>query len=258
MSTAELQDRINAITWYHEFDFGNGLVARDRTPNAVTHRRLWQFIQGELDQLNLSDKSVLDIGCWDGFWSFYAERRGAKVFATDDATQNWTGENGFKLAHELLGSKVEYDLSRSIYDLAALGRRFDVIFFLGVYYHLLDPIYALAQLRHCCHDSTTVIVEGDVSVGWIPDGIVYRGDLGTGPRFVPGLNALTSMLRLAYFDIERDAMLDHYELIGERMPRKPVARVNRALRVCRPVVVKNDYHWYRPPFGLAQYDLRWR
>jgi tRNA (mo5U34)-methyltransferase len=88
----ELQGRINSVQWYHEFDFGDGLYARVNTPDAASHRALWRFIQSKLDEINFTDKTVLDIGCWDGYWSFYAERRGAKrVLATDDSGQNWAG-----------------------------------------------------------------------------------------------------------------------------------------------------------------------
>ena len=42
------------------------------------HRKLWRFIEAQLDLLDFRGKTVLDIGCWDGYWSFYAERRGAR------------------------------------------------------------------------------------------------------------------------------------------------------------------------------------
>ena len=103
-----IQQRIDSIHWYHEFDFGDGLCAKVKTPDAESHRALWRFIQSKLDGIEFKDKTVLDIGCWDGYWSFYAERRGAKsVLATDDSGQNWAGEAGFLLAKELLKSNVE-------------------------------------------------------------------------------------------------------------------------------------------------------
>src|SRR6476659_1060411 len=140
---SDIQRRIDSIHWYHEFDFGNGLRAEVKTPDAHSHRALWHFIEKELNKIDFTNKSVLDIGCWDGYWSFYAERRGAKsVLATDDWSQNWkhwTGPPGIHVAKELLGSKVEIDLTRSVYDLAGLNRKFDVILFLGVYYHLHAP-----------------------------------------------------------------------------------------------------------------------
>jgi tRNA (mo5U34)-methyltransferase len=153
--------RIAAIKWYHEFDFGNGLVAHS-TDNAPLHRSFWEFIRSRLDTIDFRGKTVLDIGCWDGYWSFYAERRGARrVLATDDCTQNWSSGEGVRLAKELLNSKIELDQRRSVYDLASLNQTFDVILFLGVYYHLQDTYYALSQIRHCCHPNTVVVIEGD-------------------------------------------------------------------------------------------------
>src|SRR5262245_60939622 len=105
MDLQDYQQRIDKIKWYHEFDFPNGLVTRATTPDAEVHRRIWKFIAAELDKIDFAGKTVLDLGCWDGYWSFYAERRGAsRVLATDDSTQNWTGNDGVLLAKELLGS----------------------------------------------------------------------------------------------------------------------------------------------------------
>src|SRR5262245_8908971 len=93
--TKELQARIDAINWYHEFDFVDGLLATAKTPDVAFHRKLWAFIRATLDTIDFAGKTVLDIGCWDGYWSFYAERRGAvHVLATDDARQNWAGDTG--------------------------------------------------------------------------------------------------------------------------------------------------------------------
>src|SRR5687768_12760300 len=108
MDLQEYQRRIDQVQWYHEFDFPNGLVARSKTEDIVFHRRIWSFIRHELDQIDFAGKTVLDIGCWDGYWSFYAERRGAKsVLAADDQTQNWAGSSGILLAKELMGSSIE-------------------------------------------------------------------------------------------------------------------------------------------------------
>ena len=78
----ELQRQIDAIDWYHEFDFGDGLRAVTKS-DAALHRRFWKFIEMRLDTIDFKGKTVLDIGCWDGYWSFYAERRGAKACSRD-------------------------------------------------------------------------------------------------------------------------------------------------------------------------------
>jgi tRNA (mo5U34)-methyltransferase len=93
---------------------------------------------------------VFDIGAWDGFYSFEAERRGAKrVLATDSFTwsgQGWGSKRGFELARKLLNSKVE-DLNIDVMDLSPekVGM-FDVVLFLGVLYHLKHPMLALERV----------------------------------------------------------------------------------------------------------------
>lgn len=177
MDVSKQQARIDAITWYHEFDFGNGLRARTGS-DPESHRQSWQFIEQNLDAVEFRNKSVLDIGCWDGYWSFNAERRGAQaVLATDDSTQNWAGSAGCLLAKELFDSSVTVDLTLSVYELASLDQRFDIILFFGVYYHLHAPFYALSQIRHCCHKDTIVLIEGPVALmdepgGWFTPAVL--------------------------------------------------------------------------------------
>ncbi len=259
-----LQRRIDEVRWYHEFDFGSGLLAAPKTSDATSHRALWHFIENQLDKLDFAGKTVLDLGCWDGYWSFYAERRNARhVLATDDTSQNWAGEAGFRLAHELLGSSVESDLQRSVYQLDALGRKFDVILCLGIYYHLFDPLFAFSQIRHCCHDKTIVVIEGDAFFG-LNDflglsenpaqlGALYSRDLRRAPRFVPDPDLLRFFTKTAYLNIESEAVhpLTTFNTDGS-VPRG----VNRMLLTCTPLNGLNTCHVYQPPFGLSQYDAR--
>ena len=253
-----IQQRIDSIHWYHEFDFGDGLCAKVKTPDAKSHRALWRFIQSKLDGIEFKDKTVLDIGCWDGYWSFYAERRGAKsVLATDDSGQNWAGEAGFLLAKELLKSNVESNLRLSVYDLGVLDRKFDIILCLGVYYHLFDPLYAFAQIRHRCHDESIVVFEGDAFFGLIEtpaqSAALYSRDLRQAPRFVPDPNTLRFLVNSAYFEILAEAVFPLSKPTAEDAPPRGV---NRILLVCRPLRGVNDCHVYQPPFDLKQYDSR--
>ncbi len=197
MDRAETQARIDAIEWYHEFDFGNGLRAVTRS-DVEGHRAIWGFIERHLAGIDFRGKTVLDIGCWDGYWSFHAERRGAaSVLATDDYSQNWASARGIYLAKELLNSKVEINPSQSVYDLSRLDRKFDVVLFLGVFYHLWSPYHAFAQIRHCCHPGTIVVVEGNATYGLPPGGVLYESGRATS-RFTPGCEALDDLLMAAY------------------------------------------------------------
>ena len=94
--------------------------------------------------------SVLDIGAWDGFFSFECERRGAsRVVAADYFSwhgSGWGTKAGFTLARDVLGSKVE-DVDIDVMDLTPerVGT-FDLVLFLGVLYHLRHPLLALERV----------------------------------------------------------------------------------------------------------------
>jgi tRNA (mo5U34)-methyltransferase len=94
--------------------------------------------------------TVLDIGAWDGFFSFECERRGAaRVVAADYYSwqgSGWGTKAGFTLAREALGSRVE-DIDIDVMDLSpSRVGVFDVVLFLGVLYHLRHPFLALERI----------------------------------------------------------------------------------------------------------------
>lgn len=141
-----MEARVSALRWYHTIDLGHGIV----TPGVDDSRvRLMRLALPE----SLAGLSVLDIGAWDGFFSFEAEHRGAsRVLAADWYAwrgPGWgtgRGKAGFELAREVLGSRVE-DLDIDVMDLAPerVGM-FDVVLFLGVLYHLRHPLFALERV----------------------------------------------------------------------------------------------------------------
>jgi tRNA (mo5U34)-methyltransferase len=143
MSSEALQARVDAIRWYHTIDLGNGVTTRgvDDSPQRLARVQL---------PASLAGLSVLDIGAWDGFFSFECERRGAaRVVAADFYSWHGTGwgtKAGFTLAREVLGSRVE-DVDIDVMDLTPerIGT-FDVVLFLGVLYHLRHPFLALERV----------------------------------------------------------------------------------------------------------------
>ena len=127
------------------------------------------------------------------------------MLATDDRSQNWTGSAGFDLAKELFKSRSNCNLALSVYDLGKLETKFDIILCLGVFYHLLDPFYAFAQIRHRCHEHSIVVFEGDAFFGLIetPDqsAVLYGRDVRKAPRFVPDPDTLRLFVDAAYFKV---------------------------------------------------------
>jgi tRNA (mo5U34)-methyltransferase len=164
--------------WWHSIDLGDGVVtAGHKTP---------ELLADELASLRLppmEGRTVFDIGTWDGFYAFEAERRGAaRVVAMDHfvwacdwqkATEYiyacrragripepfdrvgelWSfdtlpGKRGFDLAHESRGSAVEVVVDDFMTtDLGSLGT-FDVVLYLGVLYHQRHPLLALERVRN--------------------------------------------------------------------------------------------------------------
>lgn len=138
-----LTQAVNQIAWYHRIDLGNGLL----TPGTDDSQDRLQKIALPKD---LRGSSVLDIGAWDGFFSFEAERRGAsRVLATDSYSWDgggWGTQAGFQLARRALNSRVE-DLKIDVLDLnpERVGI-FDLTLFLGVLYHMRHPLLALERV----------------------------------------------------------------------------------------------------------------
>ena len=244
-----LQRRIDEISWFHDIDFANGLKARTTTRDAESHRNLWSWMEGELDKISFAGKAVLDIGCWDGYWSFYAEKRSAAyVLASDDSTQNWSGNRGLVLAKEIMNSAVDVRTDVSVYEAAKLEKRFDIILCMGVYYHLVDPFYAFSQIRSCSHENSIVVFEGDFAPDWFisPKEAVYY-EFGHDVRcFVPTVFSLRKMIEANYFKVLSESIYHG----------TPATPVNRVLLTCQPFSGENKLHCTSPPFGLHEYDPR--
>jgi tRNA (mo5U34)-methyltransferase len=149
----ELQAKADALRWFHSIDLGHGVVTKG--VDASQQERLARLRL----PASLSGRSVLDIGAWDGFFSFEAERRGAaRVVASDSFAWHgvgWgtgNGKAGFELARAALDSRVE-DVDVDVMDLSQerVGC-FDVVFFLGVLYHLPNPLLALERVASVTRD----------------------------------------------------------------------------------------------------------
>jgi len=215
--------------WFHSIDLGHGVVTNGHKPPETLAR--------ELDAVGLPDDlsgmSVLDIGGWDGWFAFEAERRGASRVAVLDhymwaidvpaqqaywrrcmvegttplpyhETDVWhpdtmPGRRGFDVAREALDSKVEaIAVDFMTADLADIGV-WDLVLYLGVLYHIEDPMAALRRVgavtgRRAVIETEAVVVpgyehealwrffpgaelNGDVSNWWAPNMAALVGAL---------------------------------------------------------------------------------
>jgi len=260
---SDLLARVQALTWAHTIDLGNGIV----TPGV------WgppsPTIMRAIDTIDFQDKKVLDIGCWDGLWSFEAEKRGAKiVVATDLNTQRWPqdGHVTFLLAHEALGSNAIYRPDVSVYDVPRIfpERDFDVVLFCGIYYHLRDPLLALSRLRQAMKPGGVIVVEGEVSLDRAKCGaeFFYRNTHGNDPSnwWVPTIRCLHEWVESSYFDVLQEFLPSHVDpktdVPGEtpaqaRSSREP--QFSRAVLTAR-AAVRHDPKYTLPDGELAVFD----
>jgi tRNA (mo5U34)-methyltransferase len=103
----QIPDEVWTRKWFHSIELALGVF----TPGPDDTPRKAELIQFPSD---LRRKRVLDIGSYDGYFSFEAERRGAGYVLTYDHLP--PERNGFGLAHQILKSKVEHRVG-SVYDL---------------------------------------------------------------------------------------------------------------------------------------------
>lgn len=139
LSEAQIRKRAAALgDWFHNIDLKG-------VPTAPNHflcdypANKWRQFQHAIPE-DLRGRTVLDIGCNGGFYSIEMKRRGADRVLAIDVDERYLKQARF--AAEVTGQPIEFR-RLSVYDVAALGEKFDIVLFLGVLYHLRHPLLAL-------------------------------------------------------------------------------------------------------------------
>ncbi|OFW57285.1 MAG: hypothetical protein A2V52_08555 [Actinobacteria bacterium RBG_19FT_COMBO_54_7] len=233
----ELKAEVESFDWWHTIDLGDGIVTpgRDNSPRKLERLRLPDDLTG---------KSVLDIGAWDGFFSFEAERRGAsRVLAVDSYAWNgstWGSKRGFELAREALGSNVE-DSEMEVLDLSpsTIGT-FDVVLFLGVLYHMRYPLLTLKKISDITRELLILETVVDLlsirrpAMAIYPEGVLY-GDISNWNGINPaGLEAMLKEVGFSRVEVVQkpDALPKRlaralYYRLKPGAPRGPIMHISR-------------------------------
>jgi tRNA (mo5U34)-methyltransferase len=237
--TAQLADQVNELQWWHTIDLGNGVVTPGKYPPSGLNLKAF-------DQIDFTGKRVLDIGCWDGLWAFEAEKRGAaEIYATDDVSQRtFHNTRTFNLAKDILQSKAQYFPETPIEALPSLGVKFDVVLFLGVYYHLRDPLRALGILRSVLNDGGLIVVEGPVSSYSRRKStatFLYKNISSNDPSnwWLPSLGCLEEWIESSFFRTK--AVYTHTNMIADRSGW-PVYAARRVIEKVAPKQYIRTYH----------------
>jgi tRNA (mo5U34)-methyltransferase len=227
-ANAGLQGRIRALgPWFHNLRLRGIETAPDHFLGDFP-RCKWERIRDAIPR-DLRGVSVLDIGCNGGFYALEMARRGAGPIVAIDSDARYLAQA--KLAAEVENAHILFH-QMSVYDVAELGRRFDLVLFMGVFYHLRHPLLALDLLReHVVGDALLFqSLQGGAAEVGTPAGDYAFGDRTpfddpTLPRlhfversyagdptnwFIPNRAAVEALLRTAGFRPERLGGSDVY------------------------------------------------
>jgi tRNA (mo5U34)-methyltransferase len=206
--TAALQRQsgeLSKLGFYHSIEMPDGEVIPGFLSIKTQRSRIAQF---PIPQ-DLRGKRALDIGAWDGWFSFEMERRGASVVAVDP-----TRKTRFLEAKAMLNSKAEHVLADICYLKPSEVGYFDIVLFLGVLYHLKHPMLALERVCELCTDLACVesFVTDDQPSGTVPAMEFYEGTqlAGQFDNWVgPNISCLLAMCRAAGFArVEFQSVID--------------------------------------------------
>jgi tRNA (mo5U34)-methyltransferase len=211
----DFSKELAAKGWYHSFELPDGTFIDGFMTVEQQRRRYAQFPIPD----DLRGKKLLDVGAWDGWFSFEAEKHGAAVTAID-CVELAT----FQDVHARLRSNVDYRIM-DFYEIPGAGLgKFDIVFFLGVLYHIRHPLLALEIV--CALTRDVAIVDSFVTdpdnwkehAGEIPTMEFYELD-ELGNQFNnwigPTVPCLLAMCRAAGFArVELLGTGDHHAVVA--------------------------------------------
>ena len=146
---SELED------WNHSYNFPFNIQTKKILKNSPGNNvEKWQRLVATFDEIDLKDKSVIDIGCSDGYYSLNCARMGAKKVLGVDL-DNLRIERA-KFSSQILNvDNVKFE-NLDIYSDALKGTKFDIVLALGVLHRVPDIFGFLKRITEL---GETVVLE---------------------------------------------------------------------------------------------------
>ena len=132
--------------WFHNLHLPDGTQTAPQHPLGDFPSFKWREIAAHLPE-DLTGWRALDVGCNAGFYSLELARRGARVVALD-REELFLEQARWAQRQFPFGERIEFREGQ-VYDVAHWGERFDLVLFLGIFYHLRYPLLALDILAGC-------------------------------------------------------------------------------------------------------------
>ncbi|HYG35830.1 MAG TPA: TIGR04290 family methyltransferase [Clostridia bacterium] len=139
LTSDQIRQRVRDLgDWFHNINLQGVQTAPNHFLGDYPEIK-WRNFANALPA-DLRGKTVLDIGCNAGFYSIEMKRRGAERVVGIDFDETYLAQARF--AAEMCDADIEFR-QLSVYDVGKLGEKFDLVLFLGVFYHLRHPLLAL-------------------------------------------------------------------------------------------------------------------
>ncbi len=200
--------------WFHNLHLPDGSRTAPNHPLGDFPRFKWDQIAPHIPE-DLTGWSALDIGCNAGFYSIELARRGADVTGID-VEPLFLRQAEWAAREWNLESKLRFE-QMQVYDLRRSHEAFDLVLFMGVFYHLRYPMLALDIVAECVRRlmvfqtltmpgeevSTTTAVDRDVmdredfrAPGWPKIAFIEHAFAGDATNWwAPNHAAVEAMLR---------------------------------------------------------------
>ena len=166
LSHDEIREKIEALgPWFHNLDLNGIRTAPNHFLGDYPNNKWRQF--ADALPSDLRGLAILDIGCNAGFYAMEMKRRGADHVVAIDTDEEYLNQARFAAA--LNDLEIEFRIL-SVYDIGLLARRFDIVLFMGVFYHLRHPLLALDLIHeHAARDLLVFqsMQRGSPNVTWV-------------------------------------------------------------------------------------------
>ena len=142
LTKAQIAEDVRKLgKWFHNINLNGVETAPDHFLGDYPSIKFRSFA-GSIPA-DLTGKTVLDVGCNAGFYSIEMKKRGADRVIGIDSDERYLAQARY--AAHVLGVSIDFR-NMSVYDIATLDEKFDVVIFMGVMYHLRHPLLALDLL----------------------------------------------------------------------------------------------------------------
>ena len=233
---------VELAPWFHNLHLPGGVQTAPGHPLGDYPRYKWQAIAPHLPEV-LSGWSVLDVGCNAGFYSFELARRGARVTAVD-SDERYLRQASWAASRLRIDGAVEFRRLQ-VYELGGLKASYDLVLFLGVFYHLRYPLLGLDIVRSktrrllvfqslTAPDASPAETPENLGFeergrlfepGWPKFGFVQHRLAGDPTNwFIPNVAAVKAALRTAGFRTLAQPLEDTFVCAPDERLRDPLAQ----------------------------------